>query len=87
MWIKGNKEADKATKEAINMPRVTTTRIPYTDYYLPSGGQEIPSDKGNGKIVAANYATSHQASKNWRVPKTVVGNKKLNWVWSIDMDI
>ena len=34
MGIIKNEEADKATKQAIDMPRVTTTRIPYTDYYL-----------------------------------------------------
>ena len=34
MRIKGNKEADKAAKEAVDMPGVTKTRLPYTDYYL-----------------------------------------------------
>ena len=32
--IKGNEEADKAAKQAIDMPGMTTTRLPYTDYYL-----------------------------------------------------
>ena len=32
--IKGNKEADKATKQTIGMPRITTTRLPYTEFYL-----------------------------------------------------
>ena len=32
--IKGNEEADKAAKQAIDMPGITTTRLPYTDYYL-----------------------------------------------------
>ena len=31
--IKGNEEADKAAKEAIYMPGMITTRLPYTDYY------------------------------------------------------
>ena len=31
--IKGNEEADKAAKEATDMPGVITTRLPYTDYY------------------------------------------------------
>ena len=32
--IKGNEEADKAAKQAIDMPGMTTTRLPHTDYYL-----------------------------------------------------
>ena len=32
--IKGNKEADKAAKQAIDMQRMTTTKLPYTEYYL-----------------------------------------------------
>ena len=31
--IKGNEEADKAAKEAIDMPGMTT-RLPYINYYL-----------------------------------------------------
>ena len=30
--IKGNEEADKAAKQAINIPGMTTTRLPHTDY-------------------------------------------------------
>ena len=32
--IKGNEEADKAAKQAIDMPGMTTTRLLHTDYYL-----------------------------------------------------
>ena len=32
--IKGNEEADKAAKQAIDIPRMTTTKLPHTDYYL-----------------------------------------------------
>ena len=32
--IKGNEEADKAVKQAIYMPVMTITRLPYKDYYL-----------------------------------------------------
>ena len=34
MGIKENEEADKAAKQAIDIPGMTSTRIPYTDYYL-----------------------------------------------------
>ena len=30
--IKGNEEAGKAVKQGIDMPRMTTTRLPYIDY-------------------------------------------------------
>ena len=32
--LKRNEEADKAAKQAIDMPGITTTRLPFTDYYL-----------------------------------------------------
>ena len=32
--IKGNEEADKVAKQAIDMPGMTTTRPPHTDYYI-----------------------------------------------------
>ena len=32
--IKGNEEADKAAKQAIYIPGMTTTRLPCTDYNL-----------------------------------------------------
>ena len=32
--IKGNEEADKAAKQAIDIPGMTTTRLLHTDYYL-----------------------------------------------------
>ena len=32
--IKGNKEADIAAKQRIDMPGMTTIRLPYADYYL-----------------------------------------------------
>ena len=42
--IKGNEEADKAAKQAIDIPGMTTTRLPHTDYYLT-----IRRAKGIGK--------------------------------------
>ena len=33
--IKGNKETDKASKKAIDMPGMTSTRLPYTDRQPP----------------------------------------------------
>ena len=32
--IIGNEEGDKAAKQATDMPGMTTTRLPHTDYYL-----------------------------------------------------
>ena len=34
MGIKGNEKADKAVKQAIYMPDITKTRLPYTYYCL-----------------------------------------------------
>ena len=32
--IKGNEEADRAAKQATNIPGMSTMKLPYTDYYL-----------------------------------------------------
>ena len=32
--IKGNEEAEKATKQEIDIPGITTTKLHYSDYYL-----------------------------------------------------
>ena len=58
--IKGNEEADKAAKQAINMPEITTTRLPHTDY-CPN----IRKAKGMGKILVS-YTTLNHASMIWR---------------------
>ena len=47
--IKGNEQADKAPKQAIDMPGMTTTKLPHTEYYLIIRGLETPSGKGNRK--------------------------------------
>ena len=36
--IKGNEETEKAAKQAIDMPGLTTSRLLYTDYYLTKRG-------------------------------------------------
>ena len=43
--IKGNEEAYKTAKPAIDIQRMITTSLP------------IPNDKGSGKTVLANYTT------------------------------
>ena len=35
--IKRIEKANKAAKQAIEMPRITTKRLPHTDYYLTIG--------------------------------------------------
>ena len=73
MGIKGN-EVDKAAKEAIDIPVVTTIRLrlPYTDYYLAIRRARNSMAKRVGKIVVAN-----KALKIWKKPTTVVGNMTL----------
>ena len=45
------------TKQAIDMPGITTIRLPYTNW--PSGGLETSNYKGSWKTVLENY-TLHQ---------------------------
>ena len=56
---------DKASKQAIDMPGMATTRLPYTDYYTKlSGGLETHNCEESGKLVIANYTTSNHGLKN-----------------------
>ena len=47
--IKGNEEADRAAKKAIDMPGMTTKDYLIQITTWPSGELEAPSGKGNGK--------------------------------------
>ena len=41
---------------------------------------ETPRGKGNGKTILESYTTLNPASKNGKVPTTVVGKMRSNWV-------
>ena len=71
--IKGNNEVDKAAKNAIDMPGMTTTTLSYTHYYLT-----IRRARNFKWQVEANYTTSNHALKSGKVPTTVVGNMRLS---------
>ena len=61
------------------MPGMTTTRLPYTDYYLTiKRDRNSLSDKGNGKTVIVSYTTLNHVSKSGKVSTTVVGNTWSN---------
>ena len=62
MGIKGNEEADKTAKQAIDIP----------------GGPKFMNGKRSGKIIIANYITSKHVLKSRRVPTTVVSNMRLS---------
>ena len=60
------------------MPELTTTRLPYTDYFLIIRKARNSKCKGSGKIVIANYTTSNHSMKSGRVPTIAVGNMRLS---------
>ena len=66
------------TKQARDMSRMTRRRLPYTNYYLPSGGLNNRMTKGVEKQKLANYTISNLPLKSGKVSKTVVGNMRLN---------
>ena len=39
MGVKGNKELNEAAKETMDLPGMTTIRLPYTGYYLPRNSE------------------------------------------------
>ena len=71
--IKEN-EADKAAKQTIATLRITTTRLPYADYYLAIKRARNYEWQRSGKIVPENYTTSERE----KVPTTMVGNMRLS---------
>ena len=56
--IKGNEKTYKTEKQAIDMSRMITTRLPYTNTTWPSGKLETPNGKESGKIILTNYIPS-----------------------------
>ena len=57
---------------------MTTTRLPYIDYYLTMRRAKTSSGKGNDKTLLVSYTTLKHVSKNGKVPTIVVGNTKSN---------
>ena len=63
------KEVDKAVKQAIDMPEMTTTRLSNTGYYFTIRRARTPNGKGSRKIVLVNYTRSNHALKCGSVPQ------------------
>ena len=66
--IKKNEEADKAEKQTIDIPGMTKTRQPYTDYYLTirkARNSEWQREWKNSTIKL-HYTVLNHASKNGR---------------------
>ena len=64
-------ERSEEEAKAIDMSGMTTTRLPYTDYYLNSG-------KSGGKTIIANYTTFNLTLKSGKVLTTFIGNMRFN---------
>ena len=60
MGIHKNEEADKAAKQATDIPGMTMKRLIHTTI-LPSGGLETLSVIGSGKTVLVSYTTLNHA--------------------------
>ena len=76
--IKENKEGDKTAKQAIDLPGMTTSKLPYTDYYLTIRRAKNCEWQKSGKIVVTNYTISNQVLQSGRGLTTVVGNMRLS---------
>ena len=71
--IKVNEEA----KKAIDMPIITTARLPYTDYCQIIKKAKLQIAKEVKKTVLANYTTSNHTLKSEKVLTTDEGNMRL----------
>ena len=78
--IKENEESNKAAKQAIDMPGVTTTKLPHTDYYLTMWRARNSEWQGEWEKNTTRYTTLNHPSKNGKVPTTAVSNTRSNWV-------
>ena len=79
MGIKGNEEVDKAAKQAIDIPGMTTTRLPYTDFYLTiRKARNSGNGKGSGKTALVSYTILIHTLKNGKVHTIAVGNMRSN---------
>ena len=71
MGIEDNKTADKAAKEAVEMPKITA-KLPIKTIYRPLKRQETVIGRGYRKSVILIYTISYYVSKFGKVPTTIV---------------
>ena len=64
-------------------PRMTTTRFPYTNYYLTIRRARNSKWQREWKTIRANYTKLNQALKSGKMPTIVVSNMRLSWVDSL----
>ena len=76
--IEGNGEVDKAAKQAIGIPGMSTTRLPQTDYYLTIRRVRNSEWQREWEKLLVSYTTLNHISKNGKVPTTTVSNTRLN---------
>ena len=74
--IKGNKEADKAAKQTIDLSWMTAIRLPHTDYYLIL--RRARNTEWQRECENNTSKLHYNAWKNGKVPTIAVGNMRCN---------
>ena len=80
IWIKRNEEADEATKPAIDIWGITTTRLPYTDYYttMMKDRNSEWQKKWKNNTNKLHYIKSR--IEEWESAQKGYRQLRLNWV-------
>ena len=76
--VKGNEEANKAAKQAIDIPGMTTTRLPYTDYYLTIRRARKSEWQRYWESINCRLHYIKHILKNEKVQTIAVGNLSSN---------
>ena len=76
--IKENEEANKGAKQVIDRTGMTTTKLPYTDYYLTIRRARNSEWQREWENSTSKLHYTNHAQKSGKVPTTAIGNMRLN---------
>ena len=74
MKIDGNKVVDRAANKAIDILKITTARLPYTDYFIDIRNTRNSKGQRNWIRMLVNFITPNLILKSGKAPIKAVVN-------------
>ena len=74
-------------EKATDIHKMSTSRLPYTCYYLELGSLEVLNEKRSGRQSLGTYMNSYFILKNGKLPIIGKGSMKPSWVGFINLII